>query len=72
MKTTDEPKTETAEWNDADFRHAYHTDDHRTALCGYDGPSTWRNEHEPPSNLCPICAAILPEYWNGFTWIKSL
>jgi hypothetical protein len=65
-----EQAAETAEWDDTKFRHAYLPFQTKTvALCGYDGPSTWRNESQPPSNLCPICAAILPEYWDGEKWI---
>lgn len=57
------------EWDDAKFRHAYFPKD-PVAMCGYDGERTWKNEASPPDNLCPICAAIYPEYWDGSKWIS--
>ena len=65
------PSVDDAEWDDKKLRHAYTPANHRVALCGYDGPSTWRNEFVVPPNMCPICLAILPEYWNGLDWIKK-
>lgn len=61
---------EACEWDDSAFRHAYFRDNQRVAMCGYDGPSTHRNEVTPPENLCPICGAIFPEFWDGTKWIK--
>ncbi len=43
------------------MRHAYKRDNHQVALCGYDGPSTWKAEWIPPSNVCQICLALLLE-----------
>jgi hypothetical protein len=58
------------QWDDTKLRHAYlPVYPKAVALCGYDGPSTWRNESQPPPNICPLCAAILPEYWDGKKWI---
>lgn len=65
-----EEKPEIGEWDDTKLRHAYFPKDHRSALCGYNGPSTWRNERSVPVNVCPICLAILSEYWDGAKWIK--
>ena len=61
------------EWDDAKFRHAYTPSNRRVALCGYDGPSTWKNEWTVPENICPICIAILPEHLDLATrrWIKD-
>jgi len=59
-----------AVWPEAAFRHAYFPHDQRVAICGYAGPSTWKNEGAVPPNACPICCAVLPEFWNGHEWIK--
>lgn len=62
---------EQEEWDDTKLRHAYLPNNHETALCGYAGPCTWANEIKPPPNVCPICLAILPEYWDGARWIRT-
>lgn len=59
-----------AMWPETTFRHAYFPHDQKIAICGYDGPSTWKNECAVPANVCPICRAVLPEFWNGSEWIK--
>lgn len=58
------PVCVTEEWDDTKLRHAYMPGPRQIALCGYDGPSTWKDEWPPPSNACPICLSILPEYWD--------
>lgn len=67
---TVEQSTETEEWDDTKLRHAYvpHASK-QDALCGYRGPSTWRNERNIPPNVCPICLARLPEFWDGSRWL---
>ena len=67
-----EVATDDAVWPEASFRHAYLPEDHRVAICGYDGPSTWKCEGDEPRNLCPICRAVLPEFWDSErkVWIK--
>lgn len=69
---TDVECEQAQEWNDAAFRHAYSPKNRQVSLCGYDGPSTWKNEWTLPSNACPICMAILPEHVNMKTrqWIR--
>ncbi len=72
--TTIEPQEELTpeeQWDDTKFRHAYFEHQHTVAMCGYTGPSTWKNEPTMPPNICPICASILPEYWDGKRWIKK-
>jgi hypothetical protein len=60
------------EWDDTKLRHAYRPSNRQVSLCGYDGPSTWKDEWSVPSNVCPICIAILPEFLNLETrqWLK--
>jgi hypothetical protein len=62
-----EKSSSVAEWDDTKLRHAYLRDNRRIALCGYDGPSTWKNEAIAPPNVCPICLALLPQYWDAIT-----
>ena len=66
------PTTEECVWDDAKLRHAYRPSIKQVALCGYDGPSTWKNEQGIPPNACPICLAVLPEFYNleQRRWIK--
>jgi len=62
------PLCEVEEWDDTKFRHAYlqaHLSRNKTvSICGYDGPSTYRQESDIPENVCPICIALLPEHWD--------
>ncbi|MDP2692447.1 MAG: hypothetical protein Q8O88_02270 [bacterium] len=57
-------EAECCDWDDTKLRHAYLSSNRQVAFCGYDGPSTWKGEWEVPSNACPICLAILPEYFD--------
>jgi len=70
--TPQEPDLEPHEvWDDTKLRHAYFPSDRKVAMCGYAGPSTFKGECQVPANVCPICIAILPEYWDGKKWFKT-
>jgi len=55
------------EWDDTKLRHAYWPNGivQKVAMCGYDGPSTWKGGIVVPPNVCPICLALLRD--RGFT-----
>jgi hypothetical protein len=57
-----EPQQDITQWDDTKLRHAYWPNQHEVALCGYDGPSTWRGEKVVPPNVCPICHALRNDY----------
>ena len=65
-------RADECEWDDTKLRHAYQPSNRRVALCGYAGPSTWKDEWSVPSNVCPICIAILPEFLDleNRKWLK--
>ena len=62
-----------SEWDDSKFRHAYRPSNQRVALCGYDGPSTRKGEWSIPTNACPICLAVLPDFADlvNQRWIQG-
>lgn len=66
MATTTEPTTERQMPRPitTGLRHAYLPSNRHVALCGYCGPSTFKNEADVPPNVCAICVARLSEYWD--------
>lgn len=72
LETQSRHSVQADEWDDTKFRHAYRPSNRKVALCGYAGPSTWKDEWTVPSNACPICMALLPEYLDlaNRRWIK--